>query len=170
MSNKQIYYRTRSYDTESGDRATRSGNKGAGENPNARYNVESKLSPLPSTGTYGSWKGSTSAAASCKEALQKLEFIQKRDKLKGFPQTFKHYKVSGNHCYGESNSELDIEIPVEYVPEAMTPAAMTPAMTPDTNSMGGYTRRQKQRRVSTRRRRASRRKVKRTRHSTKRRR
>lgn len=165
---KPIYYRTHSYD------------KKTGENPPGGYVIKSGLSPLPSTGTFGSMTGRTSAAASCKEALQKVETIQKRDRDKGFPQTFLHSKLypPGNHCYADqSNTKIEIEIPVKYVPEAntaMSPEANTPmspeAMTPYTNSMGGYTRRHRQRRVSTRRRRASRRKVKRTRHSTKRRR
>jgi hypothetical protein len=102
--------------------------------------------PLPTTGMGLMRK--TSFAVGSGEAMDKLRTIQSRDK--NFPQTFPGKEVD----YTGDNGRITLDIPVKIdVPQA-----------------AGRTRARRQRRVSTRRRRASRRKVKRTKHSTKRRR
>jgi hypothetical protein len=99
---KPIYYKTKSYDPETGG------------NPPVPYIIQSELLPLPSTGTFGTMRGNNSTAANCKEAESKLKFIQQRDKNKNFPQTFKHPKIYGNHCNDLNSDKIEIEIPVPY--------------------------------------------------------
>ena len=130
---KPIYYTTEGYNPD--------GSKING------YPVKTGPFPLPSTGTFGSMRGSTSTAASCLEAVQKIKITQQKDK--NFPRTFMERNVPRieESCLMEP-SKITINIPVKIdVPQAAG---------------------RKQRRAFTRRRRASRRKVKRTKHSRKR--
>ena len=140
---KPIYYRTEGYNSD-GSRII-------------DYPVKKGPFPLPSTGTFGSMTGRISTAANCSEAVQKLKTVQKRDKGKGFPQTFEKPDVPpiDRSCYDNSGI-IEINIPVNNI---------------DVQSAGRIrTRGRRRRAVSIRRRQppSSRRKAKKTRHSRKR--